>query len=332
MHTVVILAGIPLVSYGFTHVAKFIKLPQVVALIFSGLFLGMPFFREWMTQADMNLIVYLGDLGLLTLMFFAGFETKSQLLLLELKDASLVAFFGILFPFTIGFLTMWALGYSLLIALVVGVCLSISAEATQAKVLLDLNKLKTKVGTLLMEAGLIDDLLGLGLFIVITFFLETSSSKENLLLAGVILAYLIGVILRKKIHQERHPPKRIEKIATALMVPFFFVSMGLSFDFQTLLVSPKLFLLILVIAMGGKFLGALVAKFFSQLKWKQLHLIGWAMNSRGAIELALAMIAFRIGIIPVELYSSLVMMALVTTILFPFVITHMVKKDPQLMN
>ncbi len=332
MHTIIILIGIPLISHAFTHAAKWVKLPQVVALIIGGLFLGMPYFKDLMTMADMNLIVHLGDVGLLMLMFFAGFETNSQLLLLELKDASLIAFFGILFPFIIGFLTMWFLGYGLLVAFVMGVCLSISAEATQAKVLLDLNKLKTKVGTLLMEAGLIDDILGLGLFIFITFLLQESYPKENILLAGVILAYLVGVLFRKKIHHKSHSPKKIEKIASTLIIPFFFVSMGLSFDYKTLLVSPKLFMLILAIAMGGKFLGVFVAKIFTTLRWKQLHLIGWAMNSRGAIELALAMIAFRIGIIPIELYSSLVVMALITTMSFPFVIGHMIKKQPKLMN
>ena len=56
------------------------------------------------------------------------------------------------------------------------------------------------------------------------------------------------------------------------------------------------------------------------------------MNSRGAVELAIALIAFRSGLIPTELYSSLVIMALFTTLLFPFIIIRMIKKDSRIMN
>jgi Kef-type K+ transport system membrane component KefB len=91
-------------------------------------------------------------------------------------------------------------------------------------------------------------------------------------------------------------------------------------------------LIIIGIAMAGKLAGTFLTKPFTKLNWKQLHLIGWGMNSRGAIELALALIAFRSALIPVELYSSLVIMALTTTLIFPFVITRMIKKEPGLMN
>lgn len=82
----------------------------------------------------------------------------------------------------------------------------------------------------------------------------------------------------------------------------------------------------------GNLTGTFLIKPFTKFSWKQLHLISWAMNSRGAVELALALIAFRSALIPVELYSSLVVMALITTLTFPVIIIKMIKTESQLMN
>jgi len=64
----------------------------------------------------------------------------------------------------------------------------------------------------------------------------------------------------------------------------------------------------------------------------QIWLIGWAMNSRGAVELALALTAFKMNLISTELYSSIVLMTFVTTFIFPFVIGRAVRKNPKIMN
>ena len=50
------------------------------------------------------------------------------------------------------------------------------------------------------------------------------------------------------------------------------------------------------------------------------------------MELALALIAFNSDLIGVELYSSLVIMALVTTLSFPFVLYRMIDKDESIME
>ena len=76
----------------------------------------------------------------------------------------------------------------------------------------------------------------------------------------------------------------------------------------------------------------MLTKPFVKLDVKQLYLVGWAMNSRGAVELALALIAISTGLITTRIYSSLVMTALITTLIFPFIITHMIKRNPRIMN
>ena len=91
-------------------------------------------------------------------------------------------------------------------------------------------------------------------------------------------------------------------------------------------------LLILAAAMIGKILGAFVARPFVNLKTKQLHLIGWGMNSRGVIELILANFALSHGLINRDLYSAIVFMTIVTTLTFPFVFKKMIKKNAGIME
>lgn len=332
MHIFAVLTGILLLTYLFAQIGKLIKIPQVVALIISGLFLGMPFFKNLMVESDLSIIFNIGDFGLLCLMFLAGVETKASLLKMEFKDAALVAVFAAILPFLLGLVVFQFLGFSLIVSLVIGVCMSITAEATKARVLLDLNKLKSKMGALMMEAGIIDDILGLGIFIIITFLLKDVYLKEGILLTGVIFIFFIGVLIPKNSGNNKNILKIVEKILFIGIVPFFFVSMGIHFELSSLTLNPRIFIIILMIAFFGKMFGTFLVKPFSKLKWKQLHLISWAMNSRGALELALALIAFRSNLIPVEIYSSLIIMALTTTSIFPFVITKMIKNNPKIMN
>ncbi len=76
----------------------------------------------------------------------------------------------------------------------------------------------------------------------------------------------------------------------------------------------------------------MLAKPFLRLTWKQLYLVGWGMNSRGAVEIAIAFMAFRTNLISIQIYSGLVVMALTTTLIFPFILRGLIKKDPQLMG
>ncbi len=53
------------------------------------------------------------------------------------------------------------------------------------------------------------------------------------------------------------------------------------------------------------------------------------MSSRGAVELVIALLALRHGLITEEIFSALVVMAIITTLVFPFVLQREIRKDPQ---
>ena len=89
---------------------------------------------------------------------------------------------------------------------------------------------------------------------------------------------------------------------------------------------------LIAIAFLGKIIGTLVVKPFSKLSTKQLYIIGWGMNSRGAVEWVIALLALKHGLIGQEVFSAIVAMAIITTLVFPFVLQHEIKHDPKAME
>ncbi|MFH1064536.1 MAG: cation:proton antiporter [Candidatus Woesearchaeota archaeon] len=320
------------VAYLFIRLGKLIKVSNVVALLLCGLVLNIPLLNKSIIEPNMEFMFMLGDIALIFLMFLAGLESSWRSLFKERRDAAVIAVLGAVVPFFLGFITFRALGFATLPAFVVGVCMSITAEATKARVLLELHKLRSKVGAAMMGAGIIDDIIGLSLFVLVTYLLKEAHLKADLLIGGAILAFFLGVLTQQGLGREHHILDKVEKLVLILIIPFFFISVGLHFDMGALILNPVLVVIIVFIAVIGKLSGCFMAKPFTKFSWRQLHLIGWGMNSRGAVEMALAIIAFRSQIIPVEIYSGLIIMALLTTLVFPFVITRMIKNNPKIMD
>lgn len=332
MHLILTLLISILLAAILVRILREAKIPSVVTLILFGLVIGYPAVSEFIIGHHEEVIIVVGDAGLIALMFLAGLESDWKLLLKEKKEAFTIAILALVVPFVLALAVIPLWGYSFRIAFIIGVAVSISAEATRAKVLMELRKLRTKLGAALVGAGIVDDVLGLTLFLIITFIFGTGHYLEDLLIVGSIAAFFLGVVIQKKIGRDNNVMKISEKTLNILIIPFFFISIGLKFDFDSLIVNPLLMLSIIALAFTGKFIGAFSTKPFLPLTTRQLWLVGWSMNSRGALELAVALIAFNSDLINVELYSSLIIMALVTTLSFPFVLYRMVGKDESIMD
>jgi len=223
-----------LLAYLFTSAGKKLKLPIVVSLLICGLILDIPFIKAYLIEPNTNLIFTLGDIALVILMFIAGLESSWRIMYKEKKDATLIAIFSAGFSFALGTIIFRFLGFSWFIALIVGVCISITAEATKARVLFELKKLKTKVGSAMMGAGIIDDIIGLSLFVLITYLMKQAFLKEDFLIAAAIIAFFIGVFVQNNIGRARI--NTIERVFQILIVPFFFVAVALpisSFPFSS---------------------------------------------------------------------------------------------------
>jgi len=314
---------------------KKISIPSVLGMILIGIVFSFSQVKGLLAVETLDLLPFLAKLGLFVLMFIAGLEVSWSMLVKEKRDSLIVAFFGLVIPFVCGLGLMLILGYDVLTASIVGISMSITAEATKAKVLLELGKMKTRMGSLMIGAGIVDDVFGIVLFSTVVFFffhLVDGSISEFFNLMMLLFAFFAGVIVHFLLGREKKLIKYFEIVMSTLLVPFFFVEMGMHFEVGTLLDSWGLVFMIVLIAMVGKMAGVFISKIFVKMTMKQAYLVGWGMNSRGAVELALAYSGYKLGILTVELYSAIIIMTFVSTLIFPIVFTRMVKVNKRIMN
>ncbi|MCK4730426.1 MAG: cation:proton antiporter [Candidatus Aenigmarchaeota archaeon] len=333
MHLIITLSLCILISYAFSLIANKLKISPVVSMIVAGLVIGSSALNEIILGPNISYVLSIGDFGLLCLMLFAGMESSWSMLYKEKKESIIIAVFATFIPLLLGFFTFLLMGFPVSTSLIVGICMCITAEATKAKELLELKKLKTKIGSLLMGAGILDDLIGITLFIgSVYLFTNTLITKDILIVFGGLTAFFIGIFIQKITGPERYKIPYLENFLFFFIVPFFFISVGLYFNLIALTLNPFLLTVIIVTAIVGKILGVVFTRPFIKLRIKQLYLVGWGMNSRGAIELVIVFTAFKIGLLDPTLYSGLVVMALTTTFIFPFFIRSMVRKNPGIMD
>jgi Kef-type K+ transport system membrane component KefB len=128
-------------------------------------------------------------------------------------------------------------------------------------------------------------------------------------------AFMTGAIMPDNMRFRSLFIEKVEDVALVLLLPLFFVFTGLRTQIG-LLNDPYLWKvtgLIILVAVAGKFLGsALAAKFVGQ-NWKDSLSIGALMNTRGLMELVVLNIGYDLGVLTPQVFSMMVIMALVTT-------------------
>lgn len=99
-----------------------------------------------------------------------------------------------------------------------------------------------------------------------------------------------------------------------LLLPLFFVVTGLSVDLTTMTGGGALVLLAIVaVACLGKLGGVAIPARLTGMDWRDATTLGLLMNTRGLTELVILNVGLHLGLLSVELFSAMVVMALVTT-------------------
>ena len=123
----------------------------------------------------------------------------------------------------------------------------------------------------------------------------------------------------------------LHSITGGFLAPIFFAFLGLQFSVATLK-KPFLVLSILIVSIGSKVLAGWLGGRWAKLDRTSALGIGIILNGRGIMELVVANIALQRGFIGKDLFSTLILMGVVTTVLTPilfrrFVLTKLVKTD-----
>lgn len=154
-------------------------------------------------------------------------------------------------------------------------------------------------------------------YIAIFFLVLLASSfiTETIGIHALFGAFMAGVIMPAKEKFRQMFMNKIEDIALVLLLPLFFVVTGLRTEIG-LLNSVELWevtALIILVAIFGKFIGSAFAAKFTGQSWKDSLTIGALMNTRGLMELVVLNIGYDLGVLNAEMFSMMVIMALVTT-------------------
>jgi Kef-type K+ transport system membrane component KefB len=140
-------------------------------------------------------------------------------------------------------------------------------------------------------------------------------TTEEIGIALIFGAFVMGLVMPRHAELTEDVTGRIEDFVVTLLLPLFFAFTGLRTNVG-LLDRPELWLLaaaLVVIAIVGKFVGAMLASRVVGLGWKASGVLGTLMNTRGLTELIVLNLALEKGVISEALFAALVLMALVTT-------------------
>ncbi len=331
-------------------------------------------------------LTVLSELGVFFIMFYAGLETNPTDLVRNVRLSFWVGAGGVIVPFAMGYFTCVFAGMTVPQALFVGLGLSITAIAINARVLNDLSLQHYRVTPVIMGASIVDDVLCLALFssivgmtvegnsfsitgliidgcqvllfFAVTFFLgihlvpklsQFLSTREakgftfSLIIALVfgllaemaglhimIGAYLAGLFVRKAIVHKPLFQKvndRLVAITFGFLGPIFFVSLSFHMTFTIFTSTLGLLLLLFVVAVLGKVIGAGAGALMGGMSKQESAVIGCAMNGRGAVELIIASIGLEAGLINDTIFSILVAIAFFTTLFSPISLSFYLQRN-----
>jgi Kef-type K+ transport system membrane component KefB len=358
--------------------------PAVFGELLAGLLLGPTALDVlgWPAFAPINgapsllpVVQDLAEVGVILLMFVAGLETNVS----ELRRVGHVAFWsaagGVTLPLAGGIAAAAFFGVPVFWeGILIGTILTATSVSISAQTLMELGVLKSREGSTILGAAVIDDVMGIVVLSVVVAFAQASGRAGLVEVAMIVLrigafffaawlarpyvdriagwgdrlgvsqgllatvlvvallfawaaefiggvaaitgAYVAGVLLtesrfRKRIDRGIHP------LTYSVLVPVFFISIGLRADARVLAAHPALCLTLISVAVLGKVAGCGIPARLCGFSSRQSIRVGIGMISRGEVGLIVAAYGLAHRMIGPDVFSAAVVVVLATTMMTP---------------
>ena len=218
----------------FGVLARKCRAPQVVGEIIAGLLIG-PCVFGLVQQSDF--LTGMAEVGVVLLMFSAGLETDLKELMKTGPIAFLIACCGVFVPLVGG--TLLYMGFygtapwgseKFFTAVFIGVIMTATSVSITVQALKELGKLKGRVGTTILSAAIIDDVIGIVVLTFVIGFKNPDSNPGKVVLNTVlffVVAIVVGFILYKIFRKldDRYPhTRRIPIMGLALCFAFAYIA------------------------------------------------------------------------------------------------------------
>jgi Kef-type K+ transport system membrane component KefB len=154
--------------------------------------------------------------------------------------------------------------------------------------------------------------------VVLIGFLVSSFVTAEIGIHHILGAFVFGAVMpREGAHAlTLEILERLEQISVLLLLPVFFVTTGLNVNIGALDArAVGVLLIVLLVAIAGKFLGATAAARLQGIGWRRSAAIGTLMNTRGLTELIVLTVGRENGVLNDTLFTIMVVMAVVTTVI-----------------
>ena len=359
-----------------------VNMPQVVGALLAGVILG-PSVLGFVGESDF--LAKTAEIGVILLMFMAGLDTDIK----EIKDNCVsyvvIAMMGVLLPLAGGFICYYYYFHvdasnfdEVLKAVFMGVILTATSVSITVEALREMGKLGGKVGSAILGAAVLDDIIGIIILTLVSSLKNPSISIASILIKiGLYVIFMgaLAVVLKasKPTIQEMHDTRRtaiyvfaivliiafvteeyfgIADITGAYLVglfcstydikqdiakkmtvpgylffsPIFFASIGIKTELNGMNMNMLIFsLLILVIAVLSKIIGCGLGAKLCRYSTSEAFHVGIGMVSRGEVALIVAQKGYDMGLLNGRLFSPVVLVVIVTTIVTPILLKKFMK-------
>ncbi|KXB05885.1 hypothetical protein AKJ51_04565 [candidate division MSBL1 archaeon SCGC-AAA382A20] len=342
--------------------------PEILGELILGVILGNFIVLAPSAQGP---VADVAEIGILLLLFLSGLDLNFERFKESLIPSSGVATGGIVLPFLLGYLTCIYFNFSYPTALFIGASLVATSVGISASILYESGRLNTRLGALIMDSAVADDVIGV-IMMTVLFSISTTGSlhlqetvllifftilffalsltfgieaikaiseripieKENLLIGGLVLllsfalitqkiglapvigAFVAGLVIGQTQYVESLK-NSVSLIGNGFFIPIFFVTTGMKFNLNELASVGLFALIILLMAVLGKVIGCSVGAKLFKFSNEESLATGIAMVPRAEVALIIAHFGLDHDIFGSDIFSVIVTVTLITTLLTP---------------
>lgn len=162
-------------------------------------------------------------------------------------------------------------------------------------------------------------LAGADVSLILVFTFMGAAVTELLGVHAVFGAFVTGLMIRQVPRVKEISLHALETFVLSALSPIFFAFVGLKVNLWSL-TGWQLPALVIGVAMAAKLVGCFSGARLAGQGWWESLAIGFGMNARGAMELIVALIGLSLGLLTSEMYSTIVLLAVVTSFLAPLLL------------